>query len=409
MTLTKLFIYIAIAAVVILAAAMVAKKAKNPIINWFQFFVGGLFIFSGVIKAIDPVGTAIKMEEYFEVFIQYTPFLESFWHFFAKHALAVSIFMIVLEIYLGIALMMGKFVKSTLGLLLAIILFFTFLTGFSHFTQKVTDCGCFGDFMKLTPYQSFMKDIFLTVLIMILLIGRKHIATLAKDGIGTAVVIIGTIAATWFAYSNYFDMPIKDFRAYKIGVHIPTCMTLPPDAKPTITETLFTYKNNETGEEVILGMADLTTADFSKLTYVDRVDKVIQKGDEVKCKDFYITDIDGNEVTEDILTAEKLFVITSFDLNKSNIKGFERMKVLAEEAAAKGYTVVGITGSALDQADAFRHELGLAVPFYNLDAVPIKTINRSNPGLMLLEKGTILGKWHHRKVNSFDKVMKNVK
>ncbi len=271
MTITKLFIYIAIAAIVILIAAILGKKSKNPIINWVQFFVGGLFIFSGVIKAIDPVGTAIKMEEYFEVFITYTPFLEGVWHFFAKNALAVSIFMIVLEIYLGIALLVGKFIKSTIGLLLAIIVFFTFLTGFSHFTQKVTDCGCFGDFMKLTPYQSFMKDIFLTVLILILLIGRKQIATLTKDGIGTLVVVLGTIVATWFCFSNYYDLPIKDFRAYKIGVNIPTCMTLPPDAKKAIVETTFIYKKNDTGEEIILTMADLGTADFDALTYVNRV------------------------------------------------------------------------------------------------------------------------------------------
>jgi hypothetical protein len=254
-----------------------------------------------------------------------------------------------------------------------------------------------------------MKDIFLTVLILVLLIGRKQIATLAKAKIGAAVVVVGTILATWFAFSNYYDMPIKDFRAYKIGVHIPTCMTLPPDAKKDIVETIFIYTNNETGEELTLTMADLATANFDNLTYVNRIDKVIQKGDEVKCKDFYITDVDGNEVTEDLLTNEKIFFITAYDLDKSSIKGFERMKILADEATQQGYTVVGITGTSLDRAEAYRHELGLGIPFYNLDAVPIKTINRSNPGLMLLEKGTILGKWHHRKVKSFEQVMKTAK
>ncbi len=319
--------------------------------------------------------------------------------------------MIVLEIYLGIALLVGKFVKSTLWLLVAIIVFFTFLTGFSHFTQKVTDCGCFGDFMKLTPYQSFMKDILLTVLILIVVIGRKQVTTLFKGGLGTAVVVVGTIAATIFTYSNYFDLPSIDFRAYKVGTNIPDCMVLPPDAKKTITETTFIYKDNETGEELRLGMNDLTGGgiDYSKITFVDRIDKVIQKGDEVKCKDFYITDIEGTEVTESILTAEKVFLITSYDLDKANKKGFERLTNLAKEAEGKGYQVVGITGSSLDDAEAFRHEVGLAIPFYNLDAVPIKTMNRSNPGLMLLENGTVKGKWHHSKVKSFEKVMKKVK
>ncbi|MEZ5009876.1 MAG: hypothetical protein R2753_17130 [Chitinophagales bacterium] len=403
MTITKLFIYIGIVALVILIGAMATRKSKNLFINWIQFFVGGLFIFSGVIKAIDPVGTAIKMEEYFEVFIEYTPFLTGMWHWFAHHALAVSIFMIVLEIYLGVALLLGKFIKSTLGLLIAIIVFFTFLTGFSHFTQKVTDCGCFGDFMKLTPYQSFMKDILLTVLILIVFFGRKKLAELGKGNVGTAIVGLATVASIWFSFYNYNNLPVKDFRAYKIGTNIPDCMTLGPDAKQSIIEITYIYKNKSTGE--VKDFVGEWPEDFSQWDFVERKDKIIQKGDEPKCKDFLITDLDGNEVTDDILSTEKLFVITSFNIDRANRKGFERITALAKEAEQNGYTVIGLTGSFLEDMEALRHDLGLPATFYNLDGTPIKTMNRSNPGLMLLDNGNIIGKWHHRNVKSFNKLM----
>ncbi len=132
-----------------------------------RYLVGALFIFSGVVKAIDPAGTAIKMEEYFEVFATYVPKLEFLWHFFAQQALIIATIMIVLEIILGITLILGIWKKFTLGSLVAIIIFFTFLTWFSAKTGKVTDCGCFGDFIKLTPTQSYHKDLVLCVLILI--------------------------------------------------------------------------------------------------------------------------------------------------------------------------------------------------------------------------------------------------
>lgn len=405
MTITKLFIYIGIVALIILIAAITGKKAKNPLIGWIQYFVGGLFVFSGLVKAIDPVGTAIKMEEYFEVFIEYTPALEGFWHFWAHNALEVSIFFIVLEIFLGFTLLLGLYKKFTLASLVGIIVFFTFLTGFSHVTGKVTDCGCFGDFLKLTPYQSFMKDILLTVLIALLVLGHKHIIRVFKPGGGHLAIGVLTILFTWFTLSNYYDLPVKDFRAYKIGTVIPECTQLPTDAKPYVYEITYIYKNKETGEEK--EFVNSFPEDFSKWDYVDRKDKLVQKGDDPKCKDFNISDIDGVEVTEDIFAIEgPVLMITTYDISEGSRKGFKRLARVVNEGLDSGQplTVIGLTGSSLDDAEALRHDLGLPVTFYNLDAVPIKTMNRSNPGLVLMRDGEIIDKWHHRKVQSFEKL-----
>jgi uncharacterized membrane protein YphA (DoxX/SURF4 family) len=151
---TLIGMFAAIAVVLTLIGKFLFSQRNLPV-NFLRYFVGVWFVFSGVVKAIDATGTAIKMEEYFEIFEQYVPALNFLWKLMAEHALAVSIFMIILEIYLGIALVLGTWKKSTIWLLILLIAFFTFLTGFSAKTGKVTDCGCFGDFIKLAPIQSF--------------------------------------------------------------------------------------------------------------------------------------------------------------------------------------------------------------------------------------------------------------
>jgi len=401
MTITKLFIYIGIFALVVLIGAMATRRSKNLLVNYFQFFVGGLFIFSGLVKAVDPIGTAIKMEEYFEVFVEYVPFLTGIWHFLAHHALAVGNFMILLEIFLGFTLFFGKYKKLTVWLILLIMVFFTFLTAFSHVTGKVTDCGCFGDFMKLTPYQSFIKDIVLTAFTLVLFFGHKKIAELFNPNLRSATVWILTAVSIWFTFRNIYNLPVVDFRAYKTGVNIHKCMELPPDAKAYKYETIFIYKNKETGEEkeFINSWPD----DFNDWDFVDRKDKLLQKGDDPKCKDFVIYDADGVNVTEDVLHDKGfIVVISSFDVNRASKKGFKRMVDIATEAERMGHTVMGFTGSTLDDMEAYRHDIGLPVTFYNLDAVPIKTMNRSNPGVTVLQGGTIVGKFHHREAKSYE-------
>jgi len=258
-----------------------------------RYLVGALFIFSGVVKAIDPAGTAIKMEEYFEVFATYVPKLEFLWHFFAQQALIIATIMIVLEIILGITLILGIWKKFTLGSLVAIIIFFTFLTWFSAKTGKVTDCGCFGDFIKLTPTQSYHKDLVLCVLILILVIGAKHIKQLFAARIGIVIFSVLAILTLLFTFRNIYYEPIKDFRPYTIGTSIPKCLELPPNAKKTITEMVFVYKNKQTGE--VKRFNNTFPEDLDNWTFVDREDKVIQKGDEPKCKDFAIKDANGND------------------------------------------------------------------------------------------------------------------
>src|SRR5688500_6716153 len=180
-------------------------------------FVGVLFIFSGLIKINDPVGTAIKLEEYFEVFSED---IGSFFLIFKPYALFLSVLLNTLEIVLGVALLLRWQLKNVLIALVTIIVFFTFLTFYSAYFNKVTDCGCFGDAIKLTPWQSFTKDIILLVFIVPIFWQRKKIRPMLARGADNVVMLVSTLAATAFTLYCYLHLPVIDFRPYKVGTNL---------------------------------------------------------------------------------------------------------------------------------------------------------------------------------------------
>ncbi|QQR97305.1 MAG: DoxX family protein [Sphingobacteriales bacterium] len=372
-----------------------------------RYLVGALFIFSGVVKAIDPAGTAIKMEEYFEVFATYVPKLEFLWHFFAQQALIIATIMIVLEIILGITLILGIWKKFTLGSLVAIIIFFTFLTWFSAKTGKVTDCGCFGDFIKLTPTQSYHKDLVLCVLILILVIGAKHIKQLFAARIGIVIFSVLAILTLLFTFRNIYYEPIKDFRPYTIGTSIPKCLELPPNAKKTITEMVFVYKNKQTGE--VKRFNNTFPEDLDNWTFVDREDKVIQKGDEPKCKDFAIKDANGNDNSASFFEEEEyIFFIICPNIKKTSVSGFDKLLPVCKAAEKDNRYVFILSGSLLEEVESFKQKNKIPYEVYTTDETPLKTIMRSNPGLLILKKGKIVAKYHYNEVPDYQKIKKEI-
>lgn len=398
--------FAAVAVVLTLIGKFVFKQNNLPI-NFLRYFVGVWFVFSGVVKAIDPAGTAIKMEEYFEIFetTQYISVLGFLWKFFAQHALAVSIFMIILEIYLGIALILGTWKKVTVWLLVLLIIFFTLLTGFSAKTGKVTDCGCFGDFIKLAPIQSFYKDIFLTVLIFIILFGQKHIKEIFGGIVNKMLLAVLTIAAIAFTFRNIYYEPIVDFRPYKIGVSIPEGLKLPPNAKPYKYENTFIYKNKKSGEEK--EFKGTWPQDIDNWTFVDRKDVMIQKGDDPKLKDFAIKDANGTDNSASLFEEEEyIFFIIIPELKKVNVDGYEKLIKITDAAADDGKYVFILTGSLIDDMTAFEdeHNKDYVYDVYNTDATPLKTIMRSNPGLLILKKGVIVAKYHYNELTSYNAI-----
>ena len=358
-----------------------------------RLLVGGLFIFSGLIKANDPIGFSIKLEEYFAVFGM---------EWLSSGSVFLSIFICVFEIVLGVALLIGAQIKAVSWLLLLMIVFFTWLTGYSAVTGSVTDCGCFGDAIKLTPWESFYKDIILLVLIGLIFWKQKFIKPIFSKNTNSLILTTSTALFTIFSLYCLWHLPVKDFRAYKVGANLPELMKIPDGAPMPEYLTVFTLKNKTTGE--LKEFENNLPGDYAQnWTYVDRTDKMISEGYKPPVKDFSASDAQGNEYTDLLLEnpAPMLWVI-SHNVGKANKKSQKQIVELAKNLESKGVMTVGLTASAEGDLNNFVKEHGIEYAFYFMDATTLKTIVRSNPGLVLVKNGVVLGKWHHNDIPSIE-------
>ena len=358
------------------------------ILNLFRVLVGVLFIFSGLIKANDPLGLSYKMDEFFEV-LHLT--------FLSPYSLAFSVIMNVFEIVAGVAVLLGYQMRLFSFLLLLLICFFTFLTGFALFSGKIKECGCFGDCIKLTAEQTFYKDLALLVMILVIFFYRDRIRPLfgkTPAAIVMALALLLSFGIQWYTLSH---LPFVDCLAYKVGNNIPEKMKLPPGATPDVYETVLIYEKN--GEQKEFTVETYPWSD-STWKYVDRKDKLVKKGNaEPAIKDFILTDFDGGNQTQSILQETKpvyLFLV----LNTADAgRGWdEKMQALQKRFQNNEVYIYGVTASGKEAVDAFKARHGLQFPFVQMDGTAIKTAGRSNPCLILLEQGTIKGKWHYNDI-----------
>ena len=357
-----------------------------------RFFVGGLFIFSGLIKLNDPIGTQIKMEEYFEVFADD---FGSFFHHFIPWSLEIGMVMIVLELALGIAILIYWRMNLTAWVLLALMVFFTFLTFYSAYFNKVTDCGCFGDAIKLTPWESFTKDIVLMVFVLHLFWYRKKYKPVLRTREGHAVVIATVLVCLFLGIYAIKHLPFIDFRAYRVGNNIPEQMK--PEEQPII-EYLF-----EKNGEKVSSAKFLIEQDGYK--YISS--KVLNEGKiKPKITDYSVSSPEGEDKTQYTFEGLRLLIVIA-DAKKASVKNIEAIRDLTKQLDGKVDCFV-LTSSSSESMEAFRHEHQLAVPYYYVDATVLKTIIRSNPGIALWKNGTVLGNWHHNDTPSAEEILKLV-
>ncbi|OEK00049.1 hypothetical protein BFP97_00315 [Roseivirga sp. 4D4] len=321
-----------------------------------RYIVGGLFIFSGLIKVNDPVGTQIKLEEYFSVFaVDIAPFFESL----KPISLFLSMLLSTLEVVLGIALLLKYREKLVTTLLLAMIVFFTFLTFYSAYFNKVTDCGCFGDAIKLTPWESFIKDIVLLVFIVVLFVNRKKNQLLEETKLKTGIVAASLVFCLAVAFWSVNHLPTIDFRAYKAGTSIPADM-LPPANDPSV---------------------------------VPKITNFAIYGDE-------------SDHTQEVLRGNKLLVVVH-ETEKTDIDSYNMLNSLIG-ALGNQVDVVAITASSGPQFEDLRHTVQLAIPYYYSDKTLLKTMIRSNPGLVLLNNGEVMKKWHYNDIPDAGELLSNL-
>jgi uncharacterized membrane protein YphA (DoxX/SURF4 family) len=346
-----------------------------------RFFVGGLFIFSGLIKLNDPIGTKIKMEEYFEVFSED---FGSFFGYLIPFALEIGFILVVLEVVLGIAVLIYYRMRVTATVLLLLILFFTFLTFYSAYFNKVTDCGCFGDAIKLTPWQSFWKDIILMVFVLHLFWYRRGYTPVLRTKEGHIVVGAVTVLCTYLGVHAIRHLPFIDFRAYRVGNNIPEQMI--PAETPKFE---YVFKRIDNGEEI---QSDKYLADTTLYKYVS-VRQTNEDKTKAKITDYAVTSVDGEDITQQTFEGNKLFIII-YDVNKASLNNIDDIRQLVRDLDGK-IEIMALTSSGGDKFEAFRHENQLALQYYFTDATVLKTIIRSNPGITLWVNGTVMGMWHH--------------
>jgi uncharacterized membrane protein YphA (DoxX/SURF4 family) len=392
-------------------------------INIIRIFVGLLFIFSGLVKANDPFGTAYKMEEYFEVWnadLATSSFflkdvLMNLFHFLNGHTLFLSVTMNAFEIIAGAALLLGWRMKLFSWLLLLLMIFFTILTGYTYKTGDPKNCGCFGDCIKITPEFSFYKDALLSVLILILLFARKQIKPLFSSRLNTGLMFLITIFSFGLQWYALRYLPPVDCLPFKKGNSIPEKMKLPVNAVPDSIVMTFIYEKQ--GQKVEF-TADKFPTDFNDSLYkfVDRYDKVVRKGknNEPPIKGFSLTgaknvDSTGIEIISDStgIILEQPNTLLLFNTNLPDKNPAWKNDLLAVYAAAnkKGIPFYFVTTNR-ESAIAIFSQMGFQnINVLACDFTAIRTAARSNPTLYLLSHGTVKGKWSYANFAQAKKVI----
>jgi len=378
-------------------------------LNITRIVVGILFIFSGLVKANDPLGLSYKMKEFFEIWnssLEHSSFflndiLINLFQFLHDHSLSLSVFIIAFEIIAGVALLLGWRMKVFSWLLLLLILFFTFLTGYAFFSGKFTNCGCFGDCLPISPKTSFLKDIILTALIIFLFAYRKNIRPYFFDKTNFTVMSAATVLSfglQWYVL-NY--LPFVDCLPFKKGNNIPEKRKMPSEAIPDSTVITFVYEKD--GKKIEF-TADKFPNDFEVPPYkfITRYDKIVRKGknNEPPIKGFFLKTPSGVDSTDIVLSQPYCFLLFCENFStpiKYWQKDFEELRKIA---AQKNIPVYVVTASANEAATALRPSPFSDVQIFECDFTAIRTAARTNPSLYLLKRGTVVNKWSYKKISN---------
>ncbi len=348
-------------------------------VNIFRWLVGLLFIFSGLIKANDPLGLSYKMQEFFEVWG---------WHFFHDYTLWFALAMNLLEVIAGVALIVGFRIKETSWLLLLLIVFFTFLTAYVLFTDKIHACGCFGDCVPLTPIQTFTKDLFLLVMIVVLLANTHKMQAYFNKKLATGIVLVLAFLVAAFQWYVLQYLPVLDCLPYAKSKNIIEQMKVPEGAVADSFTIAFTYKKQ--GKMVEFDQESFPDDFDSTYEFVKRVDKLVRKGNATpKIADFVLKTVEGNDTTTAILEQSQIYVMLlskDFPANNHAVVYNEEIVRLLQSKNIPLYIVSA-------HPDAKNIIVPNGVKILMSDGTVIKTAARVDPTYFIMRKGQILDKF----------------
>ncbi|MDR3365903.1 MAG: DoxX family protein [Prevotellaceae bacterium] len=353
-----------------------------------RLLVGALFVFSGFVKAIDPLGSAYKIAEYLEAFGLTS--LE-------PAALQLGALQNAVEIAIGLCLLVGVRMWLAAWGLMLFMSFYTVLTFALALTNPVSDCGCFGDAIKLTNWQTFFKNLAILVPTLAIFSVRNRYRSFVKaplEWLYVALFFAGALALSSHCYKH---LPPLDFMPYHVGQHLPTAMSIPEGAPHDEYSTVLIYAKD--GKEQEFSDTDFPWQD-STWVFVDSKSKLVKKGYTPPVNNFSITHHSDGDITDEVLTAEYAFLLVAPKLEKVDECDWGRIKSLAAFAKSKGYTFVGLTSSTQGYAGDLSAKNALSFDFCSADETTLKSMVRSHPGLVLLHRGTVAGKWSHRDIPS---------
>ena len=369
-------------------------------VNIARVIVGVLFIFSGLVKANDPLGLSYKMQEFFELWGM---------HQFNSWTLLMSVLMNAFEIIAGFALLLGWRIKLFSWLLLLLIVFFTFLTGYTYVTGTPKNCGCFGDCLPITPKTSFVKDLILLVLIGLLFWKQKFIKSLFP-GKTTTISMFGitllSFGMQWYALSY---LPFVDCLPYKKGNNINEKMKMPSNAIPDSTVITFIYEKE--GKQVEF-TADKFPADFNSTAYklIKRYDRIVRKGknNQPPISGFNLSGVTNEDSTQVILQQPYAILLFCEDFSVPVSKWEKKFSAIYADAKAKNIPAYLVTTQPTEAAIKLSGTSFSNIQVFKCDNTAIRTAARTNPCLYVLKQGTILGKWSRHHFSSANKLLEGI-
>ena len=485
MTLTSVSITVAILALILTVVIYLSKKKLDSwVLSYLQNFAGIFFIFSGVVKAVDPLGTAYKIQDYFVEFegtFSHTwfSFIAPIFPWMSQHANAIAVGMILLEMMLGVMLITGSMRKLTAWVFFLLMIVFTFMTGYTYLTayvpegvhffqfsqwgpyvetnMKVTDCGCFGDFLKLKPITTFSKDLVLLVPGLLFLFFTKKMHQLFKRPTRVAINIISLVVFLWLCLSSFvWNIPSVDFRPFKVGVNIREAKAAEEKAAGEVKVIAYKITDKETGEKIQLPYKEYlerfkefpkdkfsfeqikneVTIPSTKLSEFEAEDRAGENAAEAVLNDpnynFLVVGyrLYGTPEQTTVLKYDTIYrmdsvlvadtiqmrpvidniekrqeVMTVYNWEDEYLAHWkETVLPVVHTAMEEGIKVRAMVGADWEQIASFKEASGAKFPFYFADDIMLKTIVRSNPGVVLLKDGKILQKWHYRQLPHFEQI-----
>lgn len=372
-------------------------KTKRTIFLICRIVIGLLFMFSGAVKAIDPLGSVYKITDYMEA-MGLMNLAEMDW---LMYAAAFALFTV--EFTIGVCILTNMNFKLGLWGATIMMAIMTPLTIWIAKDDPVTDCGCFGDAIVLTNVQTLVKNIVIDIILIVMWILRKVNRNWKITALSWVVTLVAILASVGFGLWTLNNLPVVDFRPYYVGADIRKQMEQPEGTHPDQYETSFVYRKDGVTKEFKL--TELPE-DIASWEFVEQKTELVERGVQPPVHDFMITDIDGNDLTDEVLDNEgKTYLVVMWDLNKTETSAemIRALNLLQDSVTSEGAVFMGITASDDITLNNFMEGTGANFGMWFMDPIQLKTMVRANPGIFVIEKGVVVEKYNAKKLTNNNK------